>query len=156
MVTRCDRHDRAVVVDGVHAVLPQLLGRTVYIPSRRVPVGRQIGARRCDQLVHCPVRAQVIRIAIHFIEVNVQLQRCQLRGQHVGHVRRVGAQQPGSEGGVAVGEGMDCPVRVYQLARVKKGHRGRQQGRSDSNARARGRFELVTEYAVRRGYLRYN
>ena len=30
-------------------------------------------------------------------EVDVQLQRCQLRRQHVGHVRRVGAQQPGSE-----------------------------------------------------------
>ena len=34
--------------------------------------------------------------------------------------------------GVVAVEGMDCPVRVYQLARVEKGHHGRQQGRSGS------------------------
>ena len=44
--TRRDRHDRAVVVDGVDAVLQHLLGDTGWIPSNRVPVHCQLVARR--------------------------------------------------------------------------------------------------------------
>ena len=132
--TRCDRNDVAVVVDGVDAVLQHLLAGTAWIPSKRelVPRACHTVARRSDQAVDCHVRAQVKRVAIHTSVGDVQLQRCQLRRQHVGHVRRGGAQQPGSELGVVVAEGMDCAVRVYQLARVEKGHHGRQQGRSGS------------------------
>ena len=132
--TRCDRNDVAVVVDGVDAVLQHLLAGTTWIPSKRELVSGACHtvARRSDQAVDCHVRAQVKRVAVHKPEVDVQLQRCQLRRQHVGHVGGGGAQQPGSELGVVVVEGMDCPVRVYQLARVEQGHHGRQQGRSGS------------------------
>ena len=97
--TRCDRNDVAVVVDGVDAVLQHLLAGTAWIPSKRELVSGACHtvARRSDQAVDCHVRAQVKRVAVHKPEVDVQLQRCQLRRQHVGHVRRGGAQQPGSE-----------------------------------------------------------
>ena len=77
------------------------------------------------------MRAQVKRITIHSGTRgdrvgDIQLQRYQLRREHVSHVRRRSAQQPASEGGVAISEGMQRPIRVYQLARVEQGHNGPQ------------------------------
>ena len=119
MVTRRDRHDRSIVIDGVDAVLQHLLGDTGWIPSNGVSVHRQLVACCGDQASHCHARAQVERAAGHLIEVNVQLQRCQLRREHVGHVGRAGTQQPISEIGVVAVEGVDRSVRVSQLAPVE-------------------------------------
>src|SRR6266498_3234679 len=59
--TRCDRHDCAVVVDLVDAVLQHLLAGTAWIPRKRVlvPGACHTVARRSDQGVDCHVRAQV-------------------------------------------------------------------------------------------------
>src|SRR5881275_1342813 len=72
--TRSDRYDRAVVVDGVDAVLQMLLARTAWIPRKRVlvPGACHTVARHSDQAVDCHVRAQVKRVAVHKVEVDVQ------------------------------------------------------------------------------------
>src|SRR5207247_2313923 len=90
-----DRHDRAVVVDGVDAVLQHLLAGTTWIPSERELVSGACHtvARRSDQAVDCHVRAQVKRVAVHTSVGDVQLQRGQLHGEHVGNVSRGAAQQ---------------------------------------------------------------
>ncbi len=45
VVTRRDRHDLAIVVDGIHAVLVMLLYGTVWIPREHDRVVMQIVAR---------------------------------------------------------------------------------------------------------------
>src|SRR5206468_13106935 len=68
-------YDRAVVVDGVHAVLQHLFAETGWVSRKRVVAARgcQTVARRCDQAVHCHVRAQVKRAAINTRISDVQL-----------------------------------------------------------------------------------
>ena len=97
--TRGDWHDRTVVVDGVDAILQHLLGDTGWIPSnscsRPCPVGRMPFSIR---LLTVMLEHRSYAPPSTKLKVDVQIQRYQLRREHVGHVRRGGAQQPASEG----------------------------------------------------------